>query len=102
MMPPHLSDAPRLQGHTLILEGYSLNYTDPESELTVTDVDGGEELPFHAALARVREDRSGGADDPPPGAIQYRCVLTVLLQGVQPGHTYRVSYIDEVYEVLAS
>ncbi len=102
MMPPHLSGTPTLDGSTLVIEGYSLNYTDPESELTVTDIDSGDALPFEAALAKVREDRSGGSANPPPGAIQYRCVLTVQLQGVQSGHTYRVAYVDETYDLKAS
>ena len=102
MMPPHLSGPPTLAGDTLILEGYSLNYTSPESELSVTDVESGAELPFEAALVRVREDRSGGAENPPPGAIQFRCVLTVKLQGVEAGRTYRVSFVDEVHEVGAA
>jgi hypothetical protein len=101
MMPPHLRGAPTLAGDTLVLEGYSLNYTDPASELTVVDVATGEALAFDATLEETREDRSGGAMNPPPGAIQFRCTLTVRLQGVQPGHTYRVRYVDEAFEITA-
>ena len=101
MMPPHLSGAPKITGDVLVFQGYSLNYTDPDSELSVVDLDTGEELAFSWSMEEVRQDRSGGAANPPPGAIQYRCVLTVRLEGVEVGKTYSVSYVDEVYEVLA-
>ena len=101
MMPPHLSGEPTLTGNTLVLQGYSLNYTDPDSELSVVDVDSGEALLFAATVEQVRQDRSGGAANPPPGSIQYRCILTAKLQGVELGQTYRVSFVDEVFEVTA-
>ena len=73
MMPPHLTQAPVLTGDTLVLEGYTLDISNPAEELRVVDVETGEALAFDAEVSSVTEDRSGGTPDPPPGSIQSRC-----------------------------
>jgi len=101
MMPPHLTQAPVLTGDTLVLEGYTLDISNPAEELRVVDVETGEALAFDAEVSSVTEDRSGGTPDPPPGSIQSRCVLTARLRGVRRGARYRVTFDGDDHEVVA-
>jgi hypothetical protein len=98
MMPPHTNAVPKRDGDTLVIEGYSLNYTDPAEELSVKDAQGAD-VPFEATLTKVREDRSDGAEDPPLGSIQYRCVITVTLGVPQDGRPLTVGFLGDVWTV---
>jgi hypothetical protein len=94
MMPPHTTAAPRREGDLLVIQGYSLGYTELDEELQILDANG-QTVPFEVELDTVREDRSGGAANPPPGSIQRRNVLTVRLGVPQGGAPITVRFLGD-------
>jgi hypothetical protein len=102
MMPPHTTatepeDGGTLTGDVLLIRGWSLVYTEPDTELTVVDVEEGSVLPFTWGM---NGEDVGEGDQ--PGAVQVRCELRVRVQGLVPGRRYRLDYLDTAVEFLAS
>ena len=96
MMPPHTTSGPRRQGDELVIEGYSLGFTDLEQDLQIRDAEG-RPLGFTAELQTVREDRSGGAEDPPPGSIQLRTVIRIRLDTPHGDAPLSVSFLGDTW-----
>ena len=94
MMPPHVVDSPRRSGDELVIEGYSLHHLELGEELSILDAEG-RELSYDLELHITRQDRSGGAVDPPPGSIQFKGVLTVNLDEPQHGGAITVRFLGE-------
>ena len=98
MMPPHTTNAPRRDGDRLVIRGYSLGHVEVDDALVILDADG-RTVPFETELDTVVEDRSGGAAEPPPGSIQRRSALTVLLGVPQAGAPITVRFLDEEWSL---
>jgi hypothetical protein len=95
MMPPHLNstepaDGGVLESDVVVLRGYSLVFTEPDSELTIVPEAGGAPLPFTWEM----DDTEEGEGDM-PGAVQVRCVLRVKPEGLVRGGSYRLEYVGE-------
>jgi hypothetical protein len=98
LMPPHVSstvpgDGGTLQGDTVVFHGYSLEYADD----AVSIIDLATERPVQHAAAL---DCQWEGHDPPGhvGGTQLRCELKLTLEGLEPGHRYRASYLDTTIE----
>ncbi len=93
-MPPHVTSA-ELRGDTLVVRGWSLVYSEPDSELRVIGPDGAP-LPF---TWEMHAEDVGEGDL--PGSVQVRCELRVKPEGLEAGRSYRLEYLDEVVEFAA-
>ncbi len=94
MMPPHTSNPPRRHGNELVIEGYSLGFANLEQDLQIRD-DRGHLLAYTAEIETIREDRSGGVPDPPPGSIQLRTMIRVRLTAPQGERSLTVSFLGD-------
>ncbi len=99
MMPPHVDSIDASDPSAIVIEGASLVYADPAEELRLVDVDSGDAVRFTAVV----QERWRGDDrpDPPPGAIQVHCTITVRPSGLRPGRRYRLDYLGERAEFVA-
>lgn len=101
MMPPHVTGTEpsadgTLSGDTLVIRGWSLVYSEPDTDLKVVDVGTGAPLPFTWDM-----DHEDVGEGELPGAVQVRCELRVRLEGLAPGRRYRLEYLDEPVEFTA-
>ena len=100
MMPPHLTGTTpphdgTLVGDTLVIDGWSLVYTEPDADLKVVDVATGAPLPFTWEM-----DANDVGEGDQPGAVQVRCALRVKVAELTAGQRCRLEYLDEVVEFV--
>lgn len=104
LMPPHVTkvtpgDGGKLDGDTVLIEGYSLGYAGIDRELKIVDTTTGTAVSFTHALACTNEGNCGPGS--PPGACQDRCTVKVTLSGVAAGQRLKLTFLraDVTFEV---
>ena len=96
LMPPHVDGTNItggvLEGTTLIVRGYSLEFSELPKDLLITHTEDGRSVVWKHQVECTQEGDCTG--DAPPGACQLRCVLTVTLSGLKDGDRLQVKYLD--------
>lgn len=95
MMPPHVTST-ELTGPTLVVHGWSLVYTEPDTDLKVVDVATDAPLPFTWQM-----DHEDVGEGDLPGQVQVRCTLRVTPEGLVSSRAYRLEYLGDVVEFSA-
>ena len=104
IMPPHTTgtniEKGTLRGTQLVIDGYSLNYTDVEKDVSIVNVATGKAVKVTGETACRGE---GDCDGGPPGSCQQRCTLTVTIKGAKAGDKLKLKFLDlQVSFVLAA
>ena len=96
LMPPHVDGTNIaggvLEGNTLVVRGYSLEFSELPKDLVLTHTEDGRSVAWKHQVECTQEGNCTG--DAPPGACQLRCVLTVTLSGLKDGDRLQVKYLD--------
>jgi len=96
LMPPHVTSTNIkdgvLQGTVLLIDGYSLEYTDVPKELVITNGATKKPVPFthkHDCkwVGECHKDKEG--------SCQLKCALQVSLKGVKNHSRLTLRYLDE-------
>ena len=96
LMPPHVEATNIrngiLTGLNLVIRGYSLEFSDPPKELSLTHADGATAVQWkHTMECTETGDCSRNA---PLGACQSSCLLTLTLSGLKEGDRLHLRYLD--------